>query len=251
MSAPYAFRAQTAEYANQAGGNFTAAGNITAANITTAGNLLNTVGTTVNVGGPANSVSANIANINAKEVDIRAGTDDLMMSSSDKIIMNAAGTIGVLGSSTLSVYLSSTIDISSLDGTSYLRGKNGVRIESSTGNISLNPATSVVGYDTLYWSLPGSAVTASPILMKSVSITLAASSYSATYSTGVSIDQYSCAIIGIKNLNGGNKPRNFYVIKSGGYWHVVVYFDRDSVTASDDFTVDVMCVNKNLVNDLR
>ena len=251
MTAPYAFRAQTAEYANEAAGDFAAGGRITTEHITTTGDLLNTVGSTVNVGGPDGNITANAVNINAKDIDINAGTYDIYMSSADRIDMDATGTIDIDGQGSMTVDTQSSLDLESLNSYTYVRGKSGVAISSSTGSIDLNPGIAVIGHDHLLWSTPGSSSLVSPIQFKSISLNLAAGSFFATASTGMDLDHYSCAIVGIKNLYGGNSPRNFYVSKSGGYWHVVVYFDRASTTSADSFTVDVMVVNRNFVTEQR
>ena len=241
MTAPYAFRAQTAEYANQAGGNFAVGGSITAANITTANNLLNTVGTIANVGGADGNTAANSVNINAKGVDIDAGTDDLALSSADRIDIAAAGVI--------SIKPQSSLDLESENGSTYLKGKSGVHLSSSTGSITLNPQDEVVGYNKLTWNVPGTTQQYSPISIRKQTVTFASGGTTASAATGLSASSTTIAIVGLDGVQSDIK--DFYSYDSGGFWTIKLTRNTSLYSGVDTLSVHYITFSNHWVKDYR
>jgi hypothetical protein len=250
LTAPYAFRAQTAEYANKAGGDFSADGRITTGNITTTGNLLNTVGTTVNVGGADGNTTLNAVNINALGIDINAGTSDLWMSSADRIDIDATGLIDIVGQSSTYLDTKNTLDLKSSSGTAYLQGNTGVQIKSSTGTILLDPATSVVGRDLLLWNVPGGSASVNPLGLYRIAVYFTTGYTYAEYQTNFDYDEFSIMIVGLENVN--STIEDFYVFKnsSTGTWKIRLTRNLTN-TGGDTVYVQILIITKNWVNDQR
>lgn len=250
LTAPYAFRAQTAEYANRASLDFTVGGRISGGHITTPNNLLYTIGTTVNVGGTDGNIAANAVNINAKGVDIDAGSDNLKLTSSSRLDIEAGGILYINGSSESTVNSQSRLDLKSANGMSYLRGKTGVQIESSDDSIYLRPNIEVQGSGALKWSVPGSTTAKNPMEVKTYLLAFAASTSSAKLETDIGVGTYSLMIIGLQGI--ASTIQDFYIERNPTTQNWTIKLTRSNLdTAVDNVTVHVLVVTRNWVDDRR
>ena len=240
LTAPYAFRSQTSEYANQADGDFTVGGRITAEHITTSGNLLNTVGTTVNVGGSDGNITANSVNINARNVDIDAGAYDLQLTSADDTYATATDRLTLSGGGVCQL----------VSGSSYVyaSGQSAAYLVSTAGPVYLTPATEVRGKNKFLWTRPGSTSYVSPFVIERLSFSIPANSTSTTYGTSKSTSQYSCMIVGFSGAAHGVRTLRMY--ESSGYWRITISVES-AATYADSVAVDVLSINKNFMNDTR
>ena len=248
MTAPYAFRAQTADSANRANSGFDVTGTVTADDINIDGEMIRTSGNIVNVGGPNGNITANYVNLNAYGVDIDSGAADIYMNSTDRIDVNAAGYFDV-DAGTVTVDAIGVLDLESQGSYTYLKGKTGVSVSSSSGAITLNPQTKVVGYDQLTWNVPGTTQQYSPIRFYSETLTFGANSYAVTKTTGISVTRDALIIVGLSASE--SLIREFYTYKSSatGYW--VIRLERGATTSSDTVIVHLMAISQHWVTDYR
>ncbi|MFA7173756.1 MAG: hypothetical protein WC340_10135 [Kiritimatiellia bacterium] len=250
LTAPYAFRSQTAEYANRASGDFIVGGRVTAGHITTTGDLLKTDGTTVNVGGAAGNITANTANVNAKTVNIKAGTSHLWVNSAGMIFTSASGGISFTTDGMLLMYPKGMLDLYSSNGLTKLRGKTGVQIESSTGDITLNPQTAVKGYDALKWTVPGGTVPGNPIGVYRVAVNMYAGQDTGTKTTSFTNDAYSVMIVGLQDIKSNTTLSGFYATQNLATKTWEIKLTRTgTLTNLDVVYVDILAITKNWISD--
>lgn len=239
LTAPYAFRAQTADSANRANGDFAVSGTVTADDLDIDGDLLRTSGSSVYVGGPNGNTSANYVNINAYDVDIDAGTADLRMSSTDDIYLTAADHIVMNNGHSFSIVSG---------GSYYVRGQTDATMQCSAGPVNLSPSTAVRGKNQLLWTRPGNTAYVSPFSLERITVAIPANSRSAQLLTTKSTSMYSCMIVGIYGAAHG--LTTFRMVESSGNWGIHLEV-ASAATYVDNVHIDVLSITKNFVDDDR
>ncbi len=248
MSAPYAFRAQTADSANRANAGFDVTGTLTADTMNVGGSMVQSTATIVNIGGPDGNTASNAVNINALGVDIDSGTSDIYLNSGDRIDVNATGYYDLDAGYVQVDATTGTLDLESQNSYAYLKGNSGVYVSSSSGPISLNPQTSVIGYNQLTWNVPGTTQQYSPISYRRIAVTFPSGQTQVIAATGFLTSQLTLAIVGLDNVNSG--VRDFYTYDNGTYWNICL--TRDSVnTGTDTVYVHLLTFSNHWMTDYR
>lgn len=212
LTAPYAFRAQASEYANQSYGNFAVNGNLTVSGslslptsyslqgITATSSNLKLAGTAYSTSNPTLYAYGSYMYLYPYydlKIAPQAGNIDITVPSGKSLIVrnnsftvnNATTTLNssgqtdiyannvVINSKThLSGYATNNLRMESKSASAIVEGYSYAQLSSETGHVYLEPATnkSVIGMGTLTWAPPGKTTgsTYVPFQINSVEVTI-------------------------------------------------------------------------------
>lgn len=241
LAAPYAFRAQTCEYANQSITNFVVNGTLTANYLSVGtGQLLRTY----DEGSPLiphvaigfGRTPDNHVFISSKDLDLDAGALGMTLNSQGSVHIDAVNNIDIEAQMTAT-----------------LKGASGAIVNGSTGPVSLE-GTKIRGKNPLEWSPPSSPTTYSkPFKIYHFVVTINNNDSSADYDTGLSRTDYSAMIVGVY-------PQFPTAAQTGGVafrmtnattsfkWHILLKHDQ-TAPASRQYLVTVLTINRHLIED--
>ena len=245
LAAPYAFRAQTSEYANQSITDFAVNGNLTATFLS--------VGTTpilrtYEEGSPliphvviglGRTPECHVV-LTSKDLDLDAGTGSLTLNSQSGIFVDAVNAVDIEAQTTAS-----------------LKGASGVNINGSTGLVDIK-GLAVRGQNALHWSKPSAPASYDrPFLLKTYAATIAANGNSVTYVTDLSYTDYSAMIVGTHSVSFSSTTAGQAMISqtmtrdtASGKW--AIFLRRDtSLSTSRAYEIQVLAINAHFVNDYR
>lgn len=258
LAGPYAFRAQTAEYANQSISNFVANGTLSAAFLSVGGGSGlgdDPVLITYKTGGASPQKTVIVGNdffgaaaaIIARDVDITAGVGDMNLKSSSAITLKTEGTAG------------SSIAIEA-KGNAWLKGMTGATVNGTAGNVTLQGAK-IVGQNALEWSKPSSSSTyAKPFALRQYTVVLASGESQGSLDIPDTllnkVADYAAAITAVKptvvDNAVGDALSSFFMTTGevGTTWKI--YIRRDTpITSARNYVVDILFINKHLIDDNR
>ena len=240
LAAPYAFRAQTSEYANQSITDFAVNGNLTATFLS--------VGTspilrTYEEGNPLiphvsigfGRTPDNHVVLSSKDLDLDAGALGMTLNSQGSVQVDAINNINI------AAQVKAT-----------LSGASGATVNGSTGNVSLEGAK-IRGKNPLEWSQPSSPTSYSkPFKIYHFVVTINNNDSSADYATSISRTDYSAMIVGVY-------PQFPTAAQTGGVafrmtnatatnWHILLKHDQ-TAPASRQYLVTVLTINRHLIED--
>jgi len=253
LAAPYAFRAQTAEYASQSISDFVANGTLSGAFLNVGGGglgddpvLLTYMSGEQKTVGLGNDVFGSKVSIVARDVDITAGLGDMNLSSLSKMTLKTEGNNGT------------SIAIEA-KGTASVKGMSGVTINGDANNVNLQGAK-IRGQNNLEWSAPSSPSSyCRPFALRQFTVIIASGQSSGSYdisAIGFGVTDYSAAITAVRPLvvdaTVGDALSGFFLTTGGSGTAWKIYIERDTpISSARSYKVDVLFINKHLIDDTR
>ena len=267
LAAPYAFRAQAAEYAEQSIGNFKVNGSL---NVTGSlalpssfqfGHIKDT-STQLTLGGTSNASSnpyiygyasyMNLYAYNTMNFSTTSGGYNFTVPSGKSFVIKSAGNFAVTNTTTT---MKSSGTTSLAAGTSLSLSGGTTATLSAGSSITLSPATNayVYGKGTVRWTAPGTNTQGPAMELLKYTITVPAGTNSKAYTIGKN-PAYVYMIAGIYHTTytvEGNALFGLHVSKdSSGSWSINVRYEKN-LAYSRTVTVHILKINSGLVHDAR
>ena len=285
LSSPFAFRAQSAQYANEAKADFTVGGNLTVNGTTTFSGTINaqsgtqSVGpirassSTVNLGNGYTSASASnrtslptylygVANylhfysyysMNFKPTagninfTVPSGYDMKVTGSGDFISDVPVNTIGGSGKTTIKGGSVEINGTTSIKGYTTVEGST-IRLTDTAGDQLELYNGKIYGNGDLSWKKASNGLTASPFQIKDVDVTISSSQKSTTVVIDSTNDYYWTIAGYDATVLSGRKILEMIAFKNAaGGWTLRVTLDS-APTASSKFKVLVLGINKKMAS---
>lgn len=278
LTGPYAFRAQSAKYAEASLGNFSVGGNLTVTGSVSfpssysLGSYLSVSSSSAKFGGSSNASSNPTTYLygsslygygyNGLYLSTSAGNMTFSTPSSKSFQFNT-GSFAVTNSNAIAlrsknIKIDSTSELSargssvSIEGTSssaVLHGKTYAEISSETSNVYLEPATNcyVQGQGRVYWKNPGEVGPYSPFTMVSKTLTISAGgTYATADVTSLAPSHKHHYFVGGYDLTGVNigvRGIRCYTYTTGGQTQYRVRVDlAGTVPNGSSASITVKCI---------
>ena len=283
LTGPYAFRAQTAKYADRALSDFTVPGTLTASSLSFGGNSITlpyvkaTNGTLILGYSSGNPQSSGPAITNAASYykvgsyygqNYSASNGDIYFgANSSKSFTFNTGRFAVTNSNLISLH-SNYCDLNMSANNTQLSGSyttvSSINTTTVTGNyvkvgskydVTLAPATNsyLYGQGKLSWTVLGGTSNYRPMIVKSYQVPISANSNSASLEvTDYPSSQWAAMMVGFETDKVSCPAPNAVRLAkgSGTAWQIRTYFSS-SVTAAQNIVVHVLFIQKAFCDDLR
>lgn len=246
LTVPYAFRAQTAEYANQSIEDFQVNERLTASHLTVGENAEEPMLESYTTGGatprPAIRIGQPLLN---NQVDIVANS----------LSLGTTGETMQLTSLAADISIQSLINEVRIEGNSlHAAGQQGAMISGGSGTLALRGAK-IKGRNTMEWSRPSSPNQyVRPFYVSRYSVSVPAGSTSGNLTTNVSNTDYAAMIVGWSATShlgeiAGDALVSLKMEPAGTTWRIELA--RDMVDYNREYRIDVLFINKNMVHENR
>ena len=248
LTTPYAFRAQTAEYANQSIADFQVNERLMTSHLTVGEDaeepMLKTYVTTDSSPRPAIQIGQPLLD---NQVDIVANS----------LSLGATGETMQLTALAADISIQSLINQVRIEGaTLHAEGQQGAMISGGSGTLALRGAK-IQGRNTMEWSRPSSPNSyVKPFYANRYAVIVPAGSTAGSFTTNVSSLDYSAMIGGWEATQyhgeiAGDAPVRLKMVQTDdNRWRIELARDVQ-ISSSRTYSIDVLFINKNMINDVR
>ncbi|MDD2598334.1 MAG: hypothetical protein PHO37_03790 [Kiritimatiellae bacterium] len=258
LAAPYAFRAQSAEYANQAyaafkvGGAFEAGYNPAAPSSIALRTYMQGSAPYLDIGvsgtGETKLQSA-ITRVTSGQLIVSSPTQSFTAGAGNFAVNSGAGNI-TMGGNNATINMSGNVNISGA-------GNDGTRVGTTSRPLMLS-GSQIAGRGPLLWNTPDyNLVGEKPFTVRSYTVTVAAGATSKTFAltrsesdpTPMTVSDYSAMVVGWSVNTTFTTHKLETIFYSDGKWQLQV--TRSPTTGNAVYSVTILFINKHMIDDSR
>ncbi len=251
LAAPYAFRAQTAEYANQSIENFTVNGAFSARYEPASPFAFRTYKSSgapfVDIGGNGTGetkLRSATTRVTSDQLIVSSATQSFTSSGTGNITVNSGTGNVTIGGNNATIDMSGNVTIKGA-------GSLGTMIGSTSKPLAIM-GNSVAGSGPLVWNRPTSSTAESPFLIRDYTCTVPAATSSGYFDLGVKSSEYSATVAAWSTASSSvtlHRIEPLFTDGSTAKWQLRI--SRYPVTSATTYKVSILFINKHMVDDQR